>query len=74
MDTIVVKANKVQSKIVREFLDKQNVSYETNPLKLKAKAREEKPYNSEFVQMVLSSSQQAKEGKITKIAIEDLWK
>jgi hypothetical protein len=74
MDTIVIKANKVQSKIVREFLDKQNVSYETNPLAPKARVKEEKPYNPEFVEMVLRSSQQAKEGKITKIAIEDLWK
>ncbi len=33
MDTIIVKANKKQSKIVREFLESQKVKFDVSPEK-----------------------------------------
>ena len=34
----------------------------------------EKPYNPEFVKMILEASQGIKDGKGVKIKLEDLWK
>jgi len=73
MDTIIIKANKKQSKIVREFLETQKVKFDITPKK-KGKDEVECPYDPEFVERILKSSQQAKEGKYTIISVEDLWK
>ncbi|MBK7809614.1 MAG: hypothetical protein KA270_09130 [Saprospiraceae bacterium] len=73
MDTIIIKANKKQSKIVREFLETQKVKFDITPKK-KGKDEGECPYDPEFVERILKSSQQAKEGKYTIISVEDLWK
>ena len=73
MDTIIVTANKKQSKIVRDFLESQKVKFAVTS-ESNIESKEKSPYNPEFVEMILRSSQQAKEGKITKIALEDLWK
>ena len=73
MDTIIVTANKKQSKIVRDFLESQKVKFAITS-ESNIKSKEKSAYNPEFVEMILRSSQQAKEGKITKIALEDLWK
>ncbi len=73
MDTIIVKANKKQSKIVREFLESQKVKYAVSSEE-QILDEEKSPYDPEFVEMILRSSQQAKEGKGRIIKIDDLWK
>ncbi len=73
MDTIIIKANKKQSKIVREFLEIQKVKFDVAPTK-KIDDGNNTPYDPEFVERILRSSQQAKEGKGRIIKLEDLWK
>ena len=53
METLVIKITKKQSLLVIQFLDQQKVSYETSPLKVKQLPKKEKPYDPEFVKMVL---------------------
>ena len=43
-------------------------------LKIKFEVEEEKPYNQEFVERVLSAKEEIKQGKGVKIATKDLWK
>ena len=69
MDTIIVKANKKQSKIVREFLESQKVKYAISSEE-RILNDEESPYDPEFVEMVLK----AKKGKSTKLNPENIWK
>ena len=73
METIIIKANKKQSKIVKAFLETQNVKFDSSPTQKNGKDNES-PYNPEFVERILRSSQQAKERKYTIISIEDMWK
>ncbi len=73
METIIIKANKKQSKIVKAFLESQNVKFDSSPAQKNGKDNES-PYNPEFVERILRSSQQAKERKYTIISIEDMWK
>ena len=42
--------------------------------KIKFKVEEEKSYNPEFVERVLSAKEEIKQGKGVKIATKDLWK
>lgn len=42
--------------------------------KIKFEVEEEKPYNQEFVNRVLSAKEEIKQGKGVKIATKDLWK
>jgi hypothetical protein len=42
--------------------------------KIKFEVEEEKPYNQEFVNRVLSAKEEIKQGKGIKIATKDLWK
>lgn len=67
METIVIKANKKQSEIVKAFLDQQKVAYISDSFSNKQK--EEKPYDPQFVEMVLHS----KKGNSTRINPEKLW-
>ena len=53
METLVIKIKKKQSMVVKQFLDQQKVSYETSPIKVKHPPKKEKPYDPEFVKMVL---------------------
>ena len=69
----MIKANKKQSKIVKAFLETQNVKFDSS-LTQKNEKDNESPYDPEFVERILRSSQQAKEGKYTIISIEDMWK
>lgn len=73
METIIIKANKKQSKIVKAFLEMQNVKFDSSPTQKNGKDNES-PYDPEFVERILRSSQQAKEGKGRMIKLEDLWK
>lgn len=73
METIIIKANKKQSKIVKAFLETQKVKFDSSPTQKNGKDNES-PYDQEFVERILRSSQQAKEGKYTIISIEDMWK
>ncbi len=73
METIIIKANKKQSKIVKAFLETQKVKFDSSPTQKSGKDNES-PYDPEFVERILRSSQQAKEGKYTIISIEDMWK
>ena len=73
METIIITANKKQSKIVKAFLETQKVKFDSSPTQKNGKDNES-PYDPEFVERILRSSQQAKEGKYTIISIEDMWK
>lgn len=73
METIIIKANKKQSKIVKAFLETQDVKFDISPTK-KNDTESESPYDPAFVERILKSSQQAKEGKGRIIKLEDLWK
>ena len=73
METIIIKANKKQSKIVKAFLETQDVKFDISTTKKKDK-ESESPYDPAFVERILRSSQQAKEGKGRIIKLEDLWK
>jgi len=42
--------------------------------KIKFEIEEEKHYNQEFVERVLSAKEEIKQGKGVKIATKDLWK
>jgi hypothetical protein len=42
--------------------------------KIRFEVEEEKPYNPEFVDRVLSAKEEIKQGKGTNIATKDLWK
>ncbi len=42
--------------------------------RIKFVIEEEKPYNPEFVERVLSAKEEIKQGKGVKIATKDLWK
>jgi len=42
--------------------------------KIRFEVEEEKPYNHEFVERVLSAKEEIKQGKGIKIATRDLWK
>ena len=43
-------------------------------LKIKFEVAKEKPYNSDFVNKIQESRQQAKEGKTVKLGLDDIWK
>lgn len=43
-------------------------------IKIRFEVEEEKPYNQEFVNRVLSAKEEIKQGKGVKIATKDLWK
>jgi hypothetical protein len=74
METIIIKANKKQSKIVKAFLETQKVKFDSSPTQKNEKDVDYGPYDPEFVERILRCSQQAKEGKYTIISIEDMWK
>lgn len=75
METIIIKANKKQSKIVKAFLETQKVNFDSSPIHKNGKdVDNDSPYDPEFVERILRSSQQAKEGKGRIIKLEDLWK
>jgi len=74
METIIIKANKKQSKIVKAFLESQKVKFDSAPMQKNGKDVDYGPYDPEFVDRILRSSKQAKEGKGRIIKLEDLWK
>ena len=49
METIIIKANKKQSKIVKAFLETQNVKFDSSPTQKNGKDNES-PYDPEFVE------------------------
>ena len=67
METIIIKAKKAKTKIITDFLDKQNVQYEITSSDKNNK--DESPYDPEFVEMVLK----AKKGKSTRLDPENIW-
>ena len=67
METIIIKVNKNKSNIIKEFLDKQKVKYQTTSTEKVSKG--ESPYNPEFVEMVLK----ARQGKSIRINPENIW-
>jgi len=67
METIIIKANKNKSNIIKEYLDSQKVKYQTTSSIKDSKG--ESPYNPEFVEMVLK----ARQGNSTRINPENIW-
>ena len=67
METIIIKEKKAKTKIIKDFLDKQNVKYVITSSDKECK--EDSPYNSDFVEMVLK----AKKGKSTRVNPENIW-
>ena len=61
MGTLIVHPeNKEQLSALKAF----NISFEEN----------KHPYNTDFVEKMRISKQQAKEGKTVKISLDDIWK
>lgn len=67
METLVIKIDE-ESKLskIKDFLDSIQVSFTV-------KKKAEKPYDPEFVKMVLERSENAKKGNTTRINPNDLW-
>jgi len=66
MDTIIIKSEPKQTKALKEILKAFNVSFTITK-------QEDKPYDPEFVKMVLKRSASAKKGNVTPIDPNDLW-
>jgi len=72
MNTIIVHPDSEEKwKALKAFLKALNIPFELPP------ASKEKPYNNEFVNMVLEAEKDIKKGKGTKMSSKDfdnLWK
>jgi hypothetical protein len=66
MNTLVIKAEEDKIAQITAFLNTLQVSFTV-------KKKAEKPYNPEFVKMVLERSASAKKGNVTQINPNDLW-
>ncbi|RZK37403.1 MAG: hypothetical protein EOO90_25280 [Pedobacter sp.] len=65
METLIVHPeNKEQLSALKAFMKAFNISFEEN----------KHPYNTDFVEKMKVSKQQAKEGKTVKISSDDIWK
>ena len=60
-----IQMDKSQIKAIKAVFKAFNIRFEVE---------EEKPYNQEFVNRVLSAKEEIKQGKGVKIATKDLWK
>ena len=54
METIIIKANKKQSKIVKAFLETQDVKFDISTTKKKDK-ESESPYDPAFVESIFAT-------------------
>ena len=67
METIIIKSeDDTNTEKIKDFLKEMNVSFTS-------KKKKEKPYNPEFVKMVLERAESAKNGNTVTINPEDLW-
>ena len=65
MELILKKVQKKHLPLIRELAKMLNVEVE---------AKEDSPYDTEFVNQILKAEKDIKAGKGVKIATEDLWK
>ena len=69
MDTIIIESqDEVLTAKIKAMLDGLNVKYKTK------KKKKEKPYDPEFVKMVLERAESARLGNTVEIDPKDLWR
>jgi hypothetical protein len=67
METIIIKSeDDTTTEKIKDFLTEMKVSFTSEKKK-------DKPYNTEFVKMVLERAESAKNGNTVTINPEDLW-
>lgn len=66
METIIIETEGQMAEQIKAYLQEMKVSFKTKPT-------DEKPYDPEFVKMVLERAENAKKGNTIQINPKDLW-
>jgi len=68
MDTIIIEPqDSATTDKIKNFLKELGIEYKTK------KKKKDKPYNPEFVKMILERAESARQGNVVEIDPNDLW-
>ncbi len=67
-------ADEEKAKALKQVAKALGISVKSSTKRTKGKAKEEKPYNPEFVAEILQSEKDIADGKGIRITLDDIWK
>ena len=72
METLIIHTEKEKLTALKDFLKELNITFEVKKPKSLSKKRE-KPYDPEFVKMILERMEGEKQGNTIKLRSEERW-